>query len=163
MLFRALASVPHLAWRLTCVGSLERDPATVARLRAQASAAGLGGRVALVGEQDGAALAGLYDAADVFVLPTLYEGYGMVVAEALARGLPVIASATGAIPELVTPDVGVVVAPGDAEALVAALARMIADSDYRAGLAAGALAVRDRLPTWDAACDRMVETLTRVQ
>jgi glycosyltransferase involved in cell wall biosynthesis len=87
----------------------------------------------------------------------------MVVAEALARGLPVIASATGAIAELVTPDVGIVVPPGDTEALTAALARVIADSEYRSRLTTGARSVRDRLPTWDAACDQMVEALTRVR
>ena len=136
---------------------------TVERLRTQLSAAGLDGRVALVGEKDGAALDELYDAADVFVLPTLYEGYGMVVAEALARGLPVIASATGAVAELVTPDAGVVVAPGDAGALAAALAGVISDSDSRERLARGARGVRDRLPTWDAACDQMAATLAGVR
>jgi glycosyltransferase involved in cell wall biosynthesis len=171
VLFRALSSldarggepIAQLNWRLTCVGDLGRDPVTAAGLRTQLSAVGLDDRVALVGEKDGTALAAFYDAADVFVLPTLYEGYGMVVAEALARGLPVIASATGAIAELVTPDVGIVVPPGDTEALTAALARVIADSEYRSRLTTGARSVRDRLPTWDAACDQMVEALTRVR
>jgi glycosyltransferase involved in cell wall biosynthesis len=163
VLFRALSSLEHMRWRLTCVGSMERDLVTATELRRHVSAAGLNERIALVGEKDGAALAAFYDGADLFVLPTLYEGYGMVVAEALAHGLPVIASDTGAIAELVTPDVGLVVAPGDAEALAAALARVIGDRDYRNRLAAGVRSVRDRLPTWDAACDRMVETLTRVR
>lgn len=163
VLVRALASIPHGHWRLTCVGSLERDPIALERLRTQVAAAGLVERIALAGEKDGAALGVLYDAADVFVLPTLYEGYGMVVAEALARGLPVIATATGAIPDLVTPDAGVVVAPGDAAALAAALASVIADGDYRDRLAGGARRVRDRLPTWDVACDRMAETLAGVK
>ena len=60
---------------------------------------GLEDRVSLAGDLDAAALAALYDRADLFVLPTLYEGYGMAVAEALARGLPVVSTATGAIPE----------------------------------------------------------------
>jgi glycosyltransferase involved in cell wall biosynthesis len=159
VLFRALASIPDLKWRLTCVGSLERDPVTVARLRAQLSAAGLHDRVALVGEKDSAALDEFYDAADVFVLPTLYEGYGMVVAEALARGLPVIATATGAIVDLVAPDAGLVVLPGDSGALAAALARVIDDGGCRERLARGARGSRDRLPTWEAACDRMSDIL----
>ena len=87
----------------------------------------------------------------------------MVVADALARGLPVIASDTGGIGGLVTPDVGIVVTPGDTEALADALGRVIADSEYRNRLARGARNVRDRLPTWDAACDQMVEALTRVR
>lgn len=101
LLLRALAAVPHRNWRLTCAGSLDRDRPTVARVRAQLRDSGLEDRVSLVGDLDAAAVAAQYDRADVFVLPTLYEGYGMAVAEALARGLPVISTATGAIADLV--------------------------------------------------------------
>ncbi len=74
---------------------------TVARVRAQVGEAGLEDRVSLVGDLGEAALAEQYDRADLFVLATLYEGYGMAVAEALARGLPVVSTATGAIADLV--------------------------------------------------------------
>ena len=88
VLFRALASIRARNWRLICAGSLDRDPATVSSLRAQLRAGGLESRVELVGDRDAKALAADYDAADLFVLPTFYEGYGMAVAEALERGLP---------------------------------------------------------------------------
>jgi glycosyltransferase involved in cell wall biosynthesis len=159
VLFRALASVPPRNWRLTCVGSLERAPETVRRLRAQVVADGVEDSVSLAGEMNGAALARCYDAADVFVLPTLYEGYGMVIAEALARGLPVVATRTGAIADLVEPDAGVVLPAGDVEALADALSRVIADPSYRARLAHGARRVRDRLPTWEQSCAKMAVTL----
>ena len=170
LLFRALASIPQRNWRLTCAGSLDRDPATVERLRAQLSADALDDRVTFAGDMDEATLATYYDRADLFVLPTLYEGYGMAVAEALARGLPVISTATGAIGELVAGRVrlqpgqpgqpaGIVVAPGDSAAFSEALARVVGDPDLRARFAAGARDVRDRLPTWRDAAAAMALAL----
>ena len=159
VLFRALAQVPQQNWRLTCVGSVGRDAATVQRLRAQLAASGLDDRVSLAGEMNGSALESVYDSADVFVLATLYEGYGMVVAEALARGLPVVATSTGAIADLVEPAAGVLVPPGDSTALAEALARVIGDGAYRARLAEGARAAGDRLPTWEESSAKMAATL----
>ena len=162
VLFRALASLTWKNWRLTCVGSCERDPATVDRLRQQLRSCGLEDRVSFVGEMSGARLEKLYATADVFVLPTFYEGYGMVVAEALARGLPVVASKTGAIGDLVTPDAGIVVEPGDAELLAQALSRVLSDGAYREQLARGARNVRAGLPTWEQSCDSLVRLLDTV-
>ena len=161
LLLRALAAVPHRNWRLTCAGSLDRDPPTVARVHAQIRDSGFEDRVSLMGDLDAAAVAAQYDRADVFVLPTLYEGYGMAVAEALARGLPVVSTATGAIPELVGGEAGVVVAPGDLTALTEALSRVIGDTDLRAQLAEGARRRRQQLPTWAAAAAAMAAALER--
>ena len=170
-LFRALAALDQRNWRLTCIGSLQRDPATVERLRALLGTELLEHHVTLAGEMDGPALDAQYDGADLFVLPTLHEGYGMVVAEALARGLPVISTATGAIEELLTFDgaphqvrrAGLVVPPGNVAALASALAAVIRDADLRARLAKGARAARDHLPTWEGASASMAEVIERVQ
>jgi glycosyltransferase involved in cell wall biosynthesis len=161
VLFRALASIRGLPWRLTCAGGLDRDRATVERLRAQLNADGLSDRVDLVGDLDAAQLAVYYDRADVFVLATRYEGYGMAVAEALARGVPVISTATGGIPALVTDEAGIVVAPGDQAAFTAALGRVVGDGALRRQLAQGARRVRDRLPTWADAAAAMERVLDR--
>jgi glycosyltransferase involved in cell wall biosynthesis len=163
VLFRALASLQSTNWRLTCVGSVEREPATVERLRQQVSSYQLDDRVAFVGEMSGARLESLYAAADVFVLPTLYEGYGMVVAEALARGLPVVATRTGAIGDLVTSEAGVIVEPGNADVLAYALSRVIADPAYRKQLAQGARNVGARLPTWEQSCDALARLLEQLE
>lgn len=161
-LFRALATMTDLRWHLTCVGSLDRDGATVTALRAQLRMDGLEDRVSLVGEADEAGLAAYYDGADVFVLPTEYEGYGMAIAEALARGLPVISTPTGAIPDLVKDGAGVLVPPGDVRALSAALSDIVRDASLRARASRAAILVRDRLPSWKVAALHMDDALARV-
>ena len=100
------------------------------------------------------------------MLPTFYEGYGMAVAEALARGIPVVSTPTGAIADLVGADgagpsqaAGLLVPPGDAAALAAALSRLVRDRELRLQLAAGARRVRDRLPTWTDAATLMARVL----
>jgi glycosyltransferase involved in cell wall biosynthesis len=162
LLLSALAAVPCRTWHLTCAGSLDRDADTVSRVRALLRQHGLEDRVSLVGDLDTAALAQQYDGADLFVLPTLYEGFGMAVAEALARGLPVVSTDTGAIRELVGEQAGIVVPPGDLPALTDALSRAIADAGLRARLAEAARHVRDRLATWDAAAAAMSRVLEAV-
>jgi len=161
ILFEALARVPARNWRLTCAGNDERFPATVARLRAQLQETGLDDRVVLAGELDDLELTRLYDRADLFVLATRHETYGMVVAEALARGLPVIATRTGAIPELVGDDAGRVVPPGDVSALAAALTVVLGHAGLRARFAEGARRARERLPTWEDAVRKLAVALER--
>jgi glycosyltransferase involved in cell wall biosynthesis len=159
LLVAALARLAHRSWELTCAGSLTRDPATVERVRTAVLDAGLADRVSLVGELDDEQLRHAYDRADVFVLATLQETYGMAVAEALAHGLPVIATTTGAIPQLVGHDAGILVAPGDEAALAEALDRVIGDVELRAQLAEGASRAAERLPTWEQAAQRMSDAL----
>jgi len=160
-LLRALAAIPNRDWRLTCVGSPDRDPVTAQRLCERLRADGLEDRVRLAGEMDTARLAVHYDSADIFVLPTLYEGYGMAVAEALARGLPIVSTDTGAIGELVGDEAGLLVPPGDVDALAAALVQVLDDAQTRDRLEQGARRVRDRLPTWEDASGRMAEALSQ--
>ena len=162
VLLRALSAMPDAAWHLTCVGGLDRDEAWVASLRAEAVAAGLTERVTFAGELDREPLDRRYDAADVFVLPTWYEGYGMAVAEALARGLPVVSTDTGAIGDLVGPDAGLLVPAGDAAALTRALSAVVIDGTLRARLAAGAARARARLRSWDDAAGLMARTIEGV-
>jgi glycosyltransferase involved in cell wall biosynthesis len=162
ILFEALAGVAADRWALTCVGSLRRDPATVLDLRARLKHLGLEGCVELHDEVEEEVLGRYYDRADLFVLPTLHEGYGMVVAEALARGLPVVSTATGAIPELVGDDAGVLAPPGDLAALQSALTAVIENSPLRTRLAEGARRVRDRLASWEDASARLARIVEGV-
>ncbi len=147
LLVEALAGVDG-DWELTIGGSLERDPAEVGHLRAAISAFGLDERVHLAGELSEGDLAAYYDAADLFVSASLYEGYGMAVAEAVARGLPIVAVAGGAVPDTVPPGAGLLVPPGDVPALRRALGLCMRDHAVREGLRQCALAARERLPSW---------------
>jgi glycosyltransferase involved in cell wall biosynthesis len=159
VLFRALARLPRDGWHLTCVGSLEREPDTVAALRRQLRDERLEAIVTLAGDVTDERLEDYYRDADLFVLATLHETYGMAVAEALAHGLPIVSTTDAAISELVGDDAGLLVSPGDVEALATALARIIADPALRQRLAAGARRIRQALPTWDEATDRMSAAL----
>ena len=106
------------------------------------------GRVSLPGAVPDARLAALYGGADLFVLPSRFEGYGMAFAEALAHGLPVVGTIAGAIPETVPEGAGVLVPPDNVPALAAALRRLIEDSDERRVMAARALEASGQQPTW---------------
>jgi glycosyltransferase involved in cell wall biosynthesis len=99
---------------------------------------------------------------DLFVFPTLYEGFGMAYAEAIAHGLPVIGTTGGAIPDTVPASAGVLVPPGDAPALAAALRHLIEDSGARERLAAGARAAADKLPTWRGSAEKFSQAIERV-
>ena len=158
VLVEALARLRAFAWTLTCVGSTTLDPAWADTLTATVDTVGLAGRVTFVGEADREATGGYYDRSDVFVLPTRYEGYGMVVAESLARGLPVISTPTGAIPNLVGPDGGLLVPPGDVDGWEAAL-REVLHPDVRARLADGARRRRMLMRSWGTAAAEMASAL----
>lgn len=149
LLVEALRPLAGRPWHLTIAGP-ERDPATGYHLRSLIGAAGLTDRITLTGAVSDAALAALYDAADLFVLASLYEGYGMVFSEAVARGLPIVATTGGAIAATVPAGAGLLVPPGDAAALGAALARLMETPAERARLRARAVAARHYLPTWPA-------------
>jgi glycosyltransferase involved in cell wall biosynthesis len=162
LLIRALARIDGRDWRLSCVGSATRDPVTSRGLRELLRTCALEAQITLEGEGDAAALARQYDRADLFVLPTLYEGYGMAVAEAIAHGLPVISTTTGAIADIVPGDGGVLVEPGDMSALTAALSAVLGSAPLRTRLAAGARRRRGSLPTWDTAAAKMAAVLEMV-
>ena len=155
LLIDALAPLGHLSWQLCCVGSLTRSPRTVERVRALVQRSGLKKRVQFLGELPHAKLSKHYAASDLFVLATRQESYCMGVAEALAHGLPVVSTRTGAIPELVGPHAGILVEPGDKAALSAALARVLQHPALARQLSSAALQVRSRLKPWSTACARL--------
>ncbi|NES16207.1 MULTISPECIES: glycosyltransferase family 4 protein [Micromonospora] len=164
VLAAALAAVADLDWTCDCVGALTRDPAFVERLRGQLTDAGLAGRVRLSGPLVGAALDAAYAAADLVVMPSRQETYGMVVTEALARGLPVLASDTGGLPDTLgyAPDgarPGLLARPGDPDALAAALRRWLTRPRLRARLRHAARQRRDTLTDWTVTADRLATAL----
>ena len=148
VLVAALAGLVDLDWRLTIVGATDRAPQTAEALCRQIVEAGLGDRIALAGAVDDAALARAYAAADLFVMPSLFEGYGMVLTEALARGLPIICTTGGAAAETAPDDAAIKVTPGEVAELSAALRLAIDDGARRAHMADAAWAAASGLPRW---------------
>ncbi|MEV5693703.1 glycosyltransferase family 4 protein [Micromonospora globbae] len=167
VLVRALALAADLPWTCTCAGSLTRDEDFVADLRGRLAATGLTERVRLVGPWTGDALDAAYDAADLLVLPSRFETYGMVVTEALARGIPVLGTATGGLPEALgrAPDgelPGLLVPPEDPPALAGALRRWLGDAALRDRLARAARDRRATLATWSDTAARVATVLAGV-
>lgn len=160
VLIDALARLQERRWRLQIVGSLARDPSTVAQVVAQLEATGLGSQVTLSGALSDAALRRAYRRADLFVLASLYEGYGMAFSEAIAHGLPIIGSGAGAVQDTVPRDAGVLVEPGSSTALAAALDETMRDRGRLGELAAGAARARGRLPDWPSRHRRWSRLLT---
>ena len=148
VLVAALATLKDLNWTLTIAGDRERDVLAARRLDAQVSAEGLGDHITVAGAVADDKLDELYSGADVFVLASRFEGYGMALADAVAYGLPVIATNAGAIPEAVAADASILVPPDDVASLAASLRRVMGDSAEREKLAANARAAASRLPAW---------------
>ncbi|MQY03597.1 glycosyltransferase family 4 protein [Actinomadura macrotermitis] len=143
VLVRALAGVADLPWTCELAGPLTRAPDHVARLRALITGCGLDGRVHLTGVRPRACL----DTADLLVLPSRVETFGMVVTEALARGVPVLASDVGGVPEALG-GAGLLAPPDDVPALSAALRRWLTEPALRTDLRASARARRGTLDGW---------------
>jgi glycosyltransferase involved in cell wall biosynthesis len=160
LLLRALARLFDLDWYLTIAGSSERDPVHAHALAAIVEERGVSRRVRFAGEVTGDALEALWRDADLFALATHWEGYGMAIAEALKRGVPVAVSDGGAAGHLVTPEAGVVCPVGDQVNLSKALRRLIFGNELRRRMAEAAWQVGQTLPSWRTQAREFVQALT---
>jgi glycosyltransferase involved in cell wall biosynthesis len=153
ILVEALTSLADREWTCVCVGAMDRDPDFVRTLRSRIDTAGLSDRIHLAGPQTGAALDALYASADLLVHPSRGETYGMVAAEALARGIPVLATTAKGLPDAVGRTAagtvpGLLIPPDDPDALAGALERWLTDSALRRSLRAAARSRREDLTGW---------------
>ena len=148
VLVAALARLAELPWRLTIAGDLTRDPNEAAKLHASISQHGLASRIEALGAVSPERLAALYSNADLFVLASRFEGYGMAYAEALSRGLPVVGTTAGAIPDTVPHEAGLLVTAGDVIALAEALRSVVADAGLRHRMSDAASEAARKLPSW---------------
>lgn len=158
LLVHALAALADRPWSCLCVGGWGQAPEYVDQVRRSAQAHGLAGRIQLAGPRTGAELSAAYAAADLLVLPSRAETYGMVVTEALARGIPVIAADVGGVPEALGGATdggatdgglpGMLVPPADLAALTDALRQWLDQPATRARLRQAAWARRAALPGW---------------
>lgn len=166
-LVEALATVTDLPWSCVCVGGLNQDPEYVAELRSLIARHGLQDRLILAGPQAGAELDASYNSADLMVLTSYAETYGMAVTEALARGIPVLATDVGGVPEAVgrAPDGGVpgiLVPPENPAAIAAELRGWFGEADVRRRLKAAARGRRAALNGWAGTARSLAAVLGRL-
>jgi glycosyltransferase involved in cell wall biosynthesis len=164
ILLEALESIAALSWHCTCVGRLDRDPAFVEGIRRRPPAGGASERVSFPGPRSEAGLDRDYASADLLVSASRAETYGMVVTEALARGLPVVATEVGGLAEALGEDAagrrpGLLIAPEDPAALADALRAWLGDAALRARLRRAARERRRSLPAWSTTAAAVAEVL----
>jgi glycosyltransferase involved in cell wall biosynthesis len=161
LLFEALSGLPGTVgeWHLDIVGGLDADPAYYDDLKRQAAELDLCGLVTFHGAVPADRLPGLYRAAQIFVLASRYEGYGMAYTEALAHGLPVIGSGGGAVRDTLPEGVAVYCPTGDVAALRKALQRLLASAEERARLGEAARSAARAFPDWQDAAARFSDIL----
>ncbi|WP_443046652.1 glycosyltransferase family 4 protein [Streptomyces sp. DSM 40750] len=167
-LVEALASVTELRWSCVLVGGLDQEPEYVDHIRTLIAKFGLEDRFHLAGPQAGAELDASYAAADLMVLTSYAETYGMAVTEALARGIPVLATDVGGLPEAVgrAPDGGVpgiLVPPENPGAIAAELRGWFGEADVRRRLKAAARGRRAALDGWATTARSLAQVLGRLR
>lgn len=162
ILVSALSMLAELPWRLTIAGDLTRDPKEAAKLQELILQHRLSGRIETPGAVSPSQLAMLFGKADLFVLASRFEGYGMAYAEALSYGLPVIGTTAGAIPDTVPPGAGLLVPPDNPIVLATTLRDIIADGNRRRYLSEAAVSAARMLPTWQQSAAIFATTLDRL-
>jgi glycosyltransferase involved in cell wall biosynthesis len=162
VLVAALAKIRDLAWRLIIAGDRERSPDTARLIDAEIERLGLGPRIIFAGAVAPERLMQLYAAADLFVLASRFEGYGMAYAEAIAHGVPVVGTRAGAVPDTVPAAAGVLVPPENVDALAVVLRRLIESPSERTRLAAGARAAAAAFPSWQDSAKLFARALEQV-
>jgi glycosyltransferase involved in cell wall biosynthesis len=161
VLIDALALLADLPWQARFVGGRDFDPDWSDTLQQQVNRLQLQERIHFTGAVD--ELETEFHNADLFVLPSRFEGYGMVFAEALAAGLPIIAARAGAVPDVVPESAGLLVPPDDTGALTAALRSLLTREDVRRKLQAGARKAAANLPAWADSARRVADLIEDVR
>ena len=162
LLVRALMPHADLNWRLSIVGPTDRSAEALAAVKTAIAQSGMQDRITLTGPADQVRLDAHYAVADLFVMPSLYEGYGMVLAEAMARGLPIVCTTGGAAAETAPDAAALKVPPGDAAALSAAIGRLLRDATLRASMSDASWAAGQSLPRWEQTARTIADALRRV-
>ena len=163
VLVEALTKLTDLSWQLTIVGDRGRDPEAVERLEALIARHRLEDRIQSTGKVSSECLATHYTRADLFVLASHFEGYGMAYAEAIAHGLPIVGTTGGAIPQTVPSSAGRLVPPGNVDALAKALREVMESEAARRALAAGARAAAAALPSWAQCGEKFARVLDELK
>ena len=162
VLIDALGALKNFRWQLIIAGATDRNQDIYRALCKRVGERNLGGHVTFAGSLSDAALAQLYHVTDIFVMASHYEGYGMALTEALARGLPIVTTLSGAAAVQAPDEAALKVPVNDPEALKIALARVMGDRDLRQRMGDAAWAAAQHLPCWSDTVATIAKTLHRV-
>ncbi len=163
ILIQSLEPLADLDWRLTIAGATDRAPDVARALKSQIAASPLSQRIHLAGMVVPATLERFYDSADLFLLPSLYEGYGMVLAEAMARGIPIVCTTGGAAADTVPDNAAIKVPPGDTAALTDALRTGLSNKKLRRRMADASWEAGRFLPTWSETARRIAAAIMGIR
>lgn len=159
VLVKAMSQLRHLPWTLEIVGALTHAPDTVIEVQNLIQDLQLTDRIRLRGPLSPIDLDAAYDRADLFVMSSLFEGYGMVIAEAMARGLPIVATTGGAAADTLDDRAGLKVPPNSIQALAEAIQEMLSTPGKRRAFSDGSWAAGQTLPTWDTTLDTILDAI----
>ncbi len=149
-LLLALENLSELNWTLEIVGRQDVDPDYVAELKKQVMRGGLDSRVTWLDRLEDEQMKLVFRRSQVLVMPSSYEGFGIVYLEGMAFGLPAIASLAGAAHEIITPGKnGVLVPPEDVGAMETVLRKLCKDRNYLETLSLGAWQRFAEFPSWE--------------
>ncbi len=148
LIIAALAGLQEHSWRLTIVGNLDREQGHVAMLRRMIEDHDLSQRIAFAGERTGKDMDALWKGADLYAAAAIHEGFGMAVAEAIARQIPVVSTRSGAVGSWLDPRASILVEPDDVATMRDALRRVLSEPQLRRDLRQGTGLARTALPTW---------------
>ncbi|MEP3046786.1 MAG: glycosyltransferase family 4 protein [Roseibium sp.] len=154
LLFKALSGIPVQNWQLDIVGGIDVDPECHSSLFKMAEELKLSDQISFHGSVPEQVLSDFYRAADIFVLASRYEGYGMAYTEAMAHGLPVIGSGAGAVEQTLASGAALYCGVEDVDAVRTALHKLMSDPERRGYLADSARKAARKFPSWqDAAVE----------
>lgn len=162
ILVDALGHLTDADWRLVIVGSPDHDPVEANRLREQVLSSGLRSHIEIAGKVSNEKLQQLYAGADLFVMPSLYEGYGMVLAEAMARGLAIVCTTGGAAAETAPDAAAIKVPPGDDTALAQAIETVMRDTTVASALQAASWEAGCDLPRWPDSVEKIANVIKAI-
>ncbi len=150
VLLEALQKLRNIDWRLTIAGDLTVDPKVVRKARQLADASGMMQRISWLGKVPGDEIQTLYRSHDLFVLPSFFEGFGIVYLEAMGAGLPVIASAAGGAGDFVRHgENGFLLPPGDSEMLCQFMRSLAVDRELQRRMSLAARETYRKQPGWE--------------
>jgi len=161
VLIEALNYLDDFNWTLTLVGDVFTEDKYYEKiLKRKIRTYGMSKRIIFKGRLEGEYLSEKYRTSDILIVPSLYEGYGMVVREGMSFGLPIIASKVGGIPEQIRDGIeGFLVPPDNPDALSLALKKLIDNPDLRITMGKRGRIRFNELPTWDDVCERFYQAV----